>query len=172
MMGNLEATIRSEIIRLARREMRKVTVPLGRDVRTLKNIVSKFRKSVLALERFATEWKNEQTAEKAHLRATPEEVKEARFSPRLIRLLRRRLGITQKELATLTGVTVGAIHQWEKGTFDPRDDKKGALLALRRLGRREVKRLLEAKKGAPSKTKKETRGRPQKKRRRRTSRRK
>ena len=146
-MGNLEATIRSEIIRLTRREMRKVTVPLGRDVRTLKNTVSKFRKSILALERFATEWRNEQTAEKAHLRATPEEVKEARFSPRLIRLLRKRLRITQKELATLTGVTVGAIFQWEKGTFDPRDDKKGALLALRRLGRREVKRLLEAKKG-------------------------
>jgi len=170
-MGNLEATIRSEIIRLARREMRKVTVPLHRDVRNLKNIVSTFRKSIVALERFSTEWRNEWSAKKAHLKATPEEVKEARFSPRLIRLLRKRLGITQKELAILTGVTVGAIHQWEKGAFDPRDDKKGALVALRRLGRREVKRLLEAKKENPSQPKKETRVRMQKKRRRRALRR-
>ena len=171
-MGNLEATIRSEIIRLARREMRKVTVPLGRDVRTLKNIVAKFRKSTLALERFSTEWRNKQTAEKAHLKATPEEVKEARFSPRLIRLLRKRLRITQNELATLTGVTVGAVHQWEKGTFDPRDDKKGALVALRKLGRREVKGLLEAKNEDSSKTRKGLRGGSQKRRRRRVSKRK
>jgi DNA-binding transcriptional regulator YiaG len=170
-MGNLETMIRSQIIRLARREMRKVTVPLSRDVRTLKNIVSKLRKSTLALERFSTEWRNEQIAEKAHLKATAEEIKEARFSPRLIRLLRERLGITQKELATLTGVTVGAIHQWEKGTFDPRNDKKGALVALRKLGRREVKRLLEAKKEASTKTKKELRGRPPRRRRRRVTKR-
>ena len=42
------------------------------------------------------------------LEAAPEEVKISRFSPRLIRSLRKHLGITQKELAILAGVTVGA----------------------------------------------------------------
>ena len=55
------------------------------------------------------------------------------------------MGITQKELATLAGVTVGAIFQWEKGMFDPRDEKKEILVALRKLGRREVRKLLEEK---------------------------
>jgi transcriptional regulator with XRE-family HTH domain len=35
----------------------------------------------------------------------------------LLQSLRKRLGITQKELAILAGVTVGAAHLWEIGKF-------------------------------------------------------
>ncbi|NWF92629.1 MAG: helix-turn-helix domain-containing protein [Syntrophaceae bacterium] len=145
-MGKLEGIIKSEIVRLARREMRKISVPLGKDVRLLKNVVSQVRKAVLALERFAARQKAELEKGKVILAATPEEVKASRLSPRLIRSLRKRLGITQKELAMLTGVTVGAVHQWESGLFLPRAEKKSALIALRKLGRREVKKLLGEKK--------------------------
>lgn len=144
-MGKVEAIIKSEIVRLAKREMRKISVPLGRDVRFLKNAVSQLRKMVLELERFTALQKKELKKKKIPLEATPEEVKMSRFSPRLIRSLRGRLGVTQNELAALAGVTVGAIHQWESGMFKPRDEKKGLLVALRKLGRREVRRLLEEK---------------------------
>jgi len=40
-MGKLEATIKSEIVRLAKREMRKTSVPLGRDVRLLNFTMAK-----------------------------------------------------------------------------------------------------------------------------------
>jgi DNA-binding transcriptional regulator YiaG len=53
------------------------------------------------------------------------------------------LGISQKELAILAGVTVGAAHLWEKGKFKPKDEKKAVMVALRKLGRRDVKKLLE-----------------------------
>jgi len=79
------------------------------------------------------------------LEAPLEEVKESRFSPRLIRTLRRHFGITQKELAILTGVTVGAAHLWEIGQFKPSMKKKAVMVALRKLGRREVRKLLEEK---------------------------
>ena len=63
-MGKLEGIIKSEIVRLAKREMRKISVPLGRDVRLLKSTVSKLRKTVLALERFtarqALNWEREE----------------------------------------------------------------------------------------------------------------
>jgi len=144
-MGKLEGIIKSEIVRLAKREIRKISVPLGKDVRSLKNTLSHLRKTVLVLERFAARQEAELRKRKILLEATPEEVKGSRFSPRLIRSLRKRLGITQKELAILTGVTVGAIHQWESGTFVPRAQKKNVLVALRRLGRREVRELLEEK---------------------------
>lgn len=144
-MGKLEGIIKSEIVRLAKREIRKISVPLGKDVRSLKNTLSHLRKSVLALERFAARQESELRKEKILLEATPEEVKGSRFSPRLIRSLRKRLGITQKELAILAGVTIGAIHQWESGTFVPRAQKKSALVALRKLGRRGVRKLLEEK---------------------------
>jgi len=145
-MGKLETIFRSEIVRLTRREMRKITVPLGRDVRSLKSTVSQLRKTVSLLEKVAARQESQRADERFKLEAAPEETNKARLSPRLIRLLRKRLGITQKELATLAGVTVGAIYQWEQGIFEPRDDKKGALVALRKLGRRDVKQLLGERK--------------------------
>jgi len=145
-MGKLEGIIKDEIMRLAKREVRKVSVPLSKDVWLLKSTFWKLRKTVSALERFASRQASELRKEKVLPEATPEEVKTSRFSPRLIRSLRRHLGITQRELATLAGVTVGAIHQWESGIFVPRAQKKAVLISLRKLGRRKAKELLEEKK--------------------------
>ena len=162
-MGKLEGTIKSEIVRLAKREMRKTSVPLGRDVRLLKSAVSQLRKAVLTLQRISVSQQKELEKGKTPLEVTPEEVKESRFSPRLIGSLRRHLGITQKELAILTGVSVGAAHLWEIGQFKPSMKKKAVMVALRKLGRREVRKLLEekesqmAEKKAPSRRRKRTR---------------
>jgi DNA-binding transcriptional regulator YiaG len=161
-MGKLEGIIKSEIVRLAKREVRKISGPLGRDVRLLKSMVSQFRKAVLALQRITANQQKELEKGKMVLEAPPEEVKESRFSPRLIRSLRRHLGITQKELAILTGVTVGAAHLWESGQFKPSMKKKAVMVALRKLGRREARKLLEGKgtqkaeKKVPSRRRKRT----------------
>ncbi len=129
-MAKFESIIKSEMVRLAKREIRKISLPLGRDVRSLKIMVSKLRKTVLALERITTQHQKEMEKRRVPLEATQEEVKVSRFSPRLIRSLRKRLRITQKELATLTGVTVGAIHQWEVGMFKPGGQRKRSSLPL------------------------------------------
>ncbi len=144
-MGKIEAIIKSEIVRLAKREVRKISVPLGREVRVLKNTVSKLRKTVLVLERFTALQKRE-SEKKISFEATPEEVGASRLSPRLIRSLRKRLGISQRELARLTGVTPLAVYQWETGTFKPKKEKKAMLVGLRKLGRRNVKKFLEERK--------------------------
>src|SRR5512139_3461389 len=102
-MGKLEGMIRDEIMRVARREMRKSFVPLRRDVRSMKGIMSQLRKSVLGLERFKSQ-EEKQMAQKPVPEVAPEEVKKARFSPRLIQSLRKKLKITQKELALLAEV--------------------------------------------------------------------
>jgi DNA-binding transcriptional regulator YiaG len=144
-MAKFEVIIKSEIMRLAKREIRKIAVPLGSDVRSLKSAVSQLRKAVLTLQRITANQQKVLEKGKKPLEAAPEEVKMSRFSPRLIRSLRAHLGITQKELAMLTGVTVGAIHQWESGQFKPSMKKKAVMVALRKLGRREVRKLLEGK---------------------------
>ena len=64
------------------------------------------------------------------------------MTPRLIRALRSRLGISQAELAKLVGVSTVAVGQWESGRSRPRAESKARIAALRSLGRREVKRLL------------------------------
>ncbi len=161
-MAKFETIIKSEIVRLAKREVRKITGPLGRDVRSLKSVVSQLRKSVLTLQRIAASQQKELEKGKKPLEAPLEEVQVSRFSPRLIRSLRSHLGITQKELAAMTDVTVGAVHQWESGQFKPSMKKKAAIVALRKLGRREVRKLLEDKaaqkveKKAPSRRRKRT----------------
>ena len=144
-MGKVGSIIKSEIERLAKREMRQVSVPLGRDVRSLKNKVSQLRKSVLSLERFTAQKQKELSNREIRLEAPPEEIKQSRFSPRLLQSLRKRLEITQKELAILAGVSLGAAHLWETGKFKPKDNKMGVLLALRKLNRREVRELLNQK---------------------------
>jgi DNA-binding transcriptional regulator YiaG len=145
LMGKVEGIIKSEIVRLARREIRKISVPLGRDVWFLKSAVSRLRKAVLTLQRITASQQKELEKRKVPLEASPEEVKVSRFSPRLIRSLRGYFGITQKELAILTGVTVGAVQKWESGQFKPSMKKKAVMVALRKLGRREVRKLIGGK---------------------------
>ena len=149
-MGKLEQFFRSEMVRLSKREMNRVWVPVKRDVRSLKRTVSQLRKTIRALEQFADRQRKQLAQEEAQLTAPPDTVKKSRFSPRLIRALRKRLGLSQRELAILSGVTVGAVHQWETGKFIPKEEKKGVLVALRKLGRREARRLLSSKTVAPS----------------------
>jgi DNA-binding transcriptional regulator YiaG len=149
-MGKVEAIIKSEIVRLARREMRRVATPLRKDVRILKSTVSQLRKTVLNLERFIALQKKE-WEKKTPLKAAPEEVATSRLSPRLIRSLRNRLGLSQRNLARLAGVTPLAVYQWESGVFKPKEEKKGILIALRKLGRRDAKKLLEERKAEETK---------------------
>jgi DNA-binding transcriptional regulator YiaG len=144
-MGKVEGIIKSEIVRLAKREIRKISVPLGHDVWALKYVVSQLRKAVLTLQRITASQQKELEKRKVPLEASSEEVKVSRFSPRLIRSLRGYLGITQKELAILTSVTVGAVQKWESGQFKPSMKKKAVMVALRKLGRREVRKLIEGK---------------------------
>jgi DNA-binding transcriptional regulator YiaG len=143
-MGKLEGIIKDETIRLAKREMRMKFVPLRRDVRSLKITASQLRKSVLSLQRFVSQ-QEKQMGPKSLPEVTPEDLKKARFSPRLIKSLRKHLGVSQKEMAKLAGVTVGSVFLWEKGKVDPTDKKKKILVGLRKLGRREVKQLLVEK---------------------------
>ena len=145
-MGKVEGIIKSEIVRLARREMKRNFVPLNRDVRSLKTTISQLRRAVTGLQRFVAQQEKIIRAQREPLEAPPEEVKKARFSPRLMKSLRKHLGVTQREMAILAGVTVGAIYQWEKGIFEPRGEKKRVLVALRKLRRREARKLLEGKK--------------------------
>ena len=102
-----------EIVRLARREMRN-KVPLGREVRSLKSAVSQLRKTVSGLQRLVARQAKEMGGEKIPLEATPEEAEGVPLFPRLIRSLRKRLGVTQKGLAAPAKVTVGAIYQCER----------------------------------------------------------
>ncbi len=145
-MGKVESTIKAEIVRLAKREVKGSFFPLRREVYSLRLKLSGLIKNFIAVERQAKEVLQEQAKKKLELQASPEEVKVSRLTPQRIRLMRNKIGISQKDLGTLLDVSIGAVGMWEKGKFSPSAKKKAALIALRKLGKREVKKFLAEKK--------------------------
>ena len=145
-MAKLESIIKSEIQRLAKHEVRSVFLPLRRDVWGLKVKLSNLIKNFTVLDRMAKEISKARSAE-PKLDASPEEVKASRLTPERIAGLRKKLGISQREMGVLVGATIGAVLSWEKGKFKPQGEKKAALVALRKLRKRDVKKMLEEKAG-------------------------
>jgi len=152
-MAKIEGVIKAEIMRLAKREVRSVFRPLKREVWQMRTKLSGLSKGIASLNRMAKELHLDEG--KPKLEATPEEVKASRLSPERISSLRRKLGISQRELGILIGASIGAILSWEKGKFRPKGEKKAALVALRELKKREVKKLLAQKAEESEKTKAE-----------------
>jgi DNA-binding transcriptional regulator YiaG len=148
-MAKIEGVIKAEIMRLAKREVRAVFRPLKREVRQMSLKLSGLSKGFASLNRMAKELHLEEARPK--LEASPEEAKASRLSPERISGLRKKLGISQRELGILIGASLGTVAMWEKGKFKPKADKKAALVALRKLKKREVKNLLAQKANAPKK---------------------
>jgi len=150
-MGKVESSIKAEILRLAKREVRGVFLPLRREVRAMRLRLSGLAKNFALVDRVAKEKLREDESKKFQLQSSPEEVKISRLTPARIRKLREKLGLSQRELAVLAGVTIGAIGLWEKGKFRPAMNKKAILVGLRKLGKRDVKKLLATKVGETAK---------------------
>jgi len=140
-LGKIESTIKSEIERLAKHEVKVVFRPLRKEVWGIRLKLSNLLKAFAPMNRLAKEI-SESKAKEPKLAASPEEVKASRFTPERIRGLREKLGISQRELGVLVGATIGAVLSWEKGKFKPRGEKKAALVALRKGKKRDVKKML------------------------------
>ena len=146
-MGKIEQVLRAEIGRLSRKEVRASCGPLGKQVVELRRRVSKLTRTVEALtkavERLAKP--SGRRTPKADAAPPAAAATKARLSPGLIRKLRARLGLTQAQFATLLGVSAATVAFWEQGRNRPTAESKAAIVALRGLGRREARQLLEAK---------------------------
>ena len=142
-MGKVESTIKSEILRLAKKEVKAAFLPLRHEVWAMRLKLSGLSKNVAVLNRQAKEVRQGEVRSK--LEASPEEVKASRLTPERIRNLRMKKGLSQRELGILTGATTGAVLSWEKGKFKPKGDKKAALVALRKVTKQDVKKMLAEK---------------------------
>ena len=143
-MGKMENTIKSEILRFAKREVRSALFPISSKVRAMELKLSGLSKSFAFLGRVAQKRIRREEREKLRLEAASEG-KASRFIPERIHSLRKRLGISQRELAVLIGVSRWAVVMWEKGKFKPSRDNKAALVALGKLSKPSAKRMITAK---------------------------
>ena len=162
-MANLAATIKEEIQRLARKEIKAQTG-------STKQAVAQYRREIAKLKRQVREQGKKTAFLEAQERkrlGQPQVAEEAaegvRFSARSVKAQRERLGFSAANYAKLVGVSELTIYNWELGKTRPRKGQLAALVAVRGIGKREALaklELLKAKeKKAASKPKKKTRKR-------------
>jgi DNA-binding transcriptional regulator YiaG len=165
-VAKIEAAIKDAIMRGARRQVREAATPLRRDLRRIRRALVALRTDLAGLRDIAADWRRVSGGTPWQPEVSDSELRSARMSSGLIVKLRARLRLTQSELARLVGVSAGAITQWESGRASPAGPNRRRLVALRKLGRRDVRRLLKVTQKAPAAlTRRSTAGRRRRRRR-------
>ena len=142
-MPNLAATLKEEIQRLARKEIKAQTG-------STKQAVAKYRREIASLKRQMWEQEKKisflEAQEQKRLeqpQATEESAEGIRFSARSVKAQRERLGLSAASYAKLVGVSALTIYNWEQGKSRPRKEQLAALVAVRGIGKREALAKLE-----------------------------
>ncbi len=136
-MPNIASILKSEIARVARKEVRGET--LG-----LKGAVSACRAEIAALKRRTEALEKElRLLSKANAKAAPVEANEVsaqklRFSAKGLASQRKRLGISADDCGLLLGASGQSIYNWEAGKARPRAAHLPSIAALRTFGKREA----------------------------------
>ena len=136
-MSKFAVAFTQEIDRRARRESRRTAKDLRAQIIALKKQVRGQRERLVMLEKAMRQVSG---ARQASARTPAAGAGKGRMSARSIRSHRKRLGLSQAQLAALTGVTPVAVYMWESGKTRPQDPNRAKLLELRRIGAREAKR--------------------------------
>ena len=140
-MPNVAAVLREEITRLAKKELKKTVDPVKRDNARLKRDVASLKRQVVNLTRDSKRVLGEVARlRKQAVDPQSEEVQSARFGPKLIAALRRRLKLSRESFAVIAGVSSNTVYLWEKGRNSPSSTARAKLLDLRSIGVREARR--------------------------------
>jgi len=138
-MPDLKNAFTCEIRRLAKKEVKAALQAFHGQVSAQRKTLVELKARVNALE------KRIPTAPKPAKDIIPVSGKTVRMSPQWIIKIRQKLGLTQGQLAVLLGSNNFSVSHWELGKTTPRDAFKRKIAALRGIGKRELKQLLEEK---------------------------
>lgn len=151
-MPNLASVLKSEVSRLARKELRAETEALKKAVSSqraemavLKRRFQELEKLVRAMGKAAERSAGGQCVASA---AEPPADDGVRFSAKGMASNRRRLGLSASDFGLLVGATGQSVYSWEAGKSKPRARSLGAIAALRGIGKKEVALRLATLKGA------------------------
>ena len=140
-MPNFASVLKDEIVRLARKEVRK-------EVEGLKKASVHYRTEIAGLKRRVAELekKHVRLEKKAPKKAIPEVEGEGttrhRFSAQRFAAQRQKLGVSAGAMGTLLGVSAQSVYNWEAGKSRPRQQQLAAIAALRKLGKGQREALL------------------------------
>lgn len=142
-MTNIATLLKSEIARVARKEVRNETAGL-------KKAVAAYRSEIAALKRRAGELEQQlRRVAKARAAAAPADTdpapaKALRFTAKGLATQRRRLGLSAHDCGLLVGTSGQSIYNWEDGKARPRARNLQAIAALRTMGKKQAAQQLAA----------------------------
>jgi len=149
-MPNLGNILKQEINRLARRAVKPALAEMQKNIAELKHRIAEQHKLIQKLEADNSKLVadlNGRTG-KSVIPTGEAAGKIQRLGPKLIRAQRKRLGLSQREFSQLLGVSINTLVLWESGKTTPREKVRSQFAAIREMGRRDVKKLLEQKPAA------------------------
>jgi len=148
-MSNLATTLKEEISRVARKEVRRETLALKKASAAYRSEIAALKRRALELER-QLRLLGKRTERSAPTAANDEDSisQGVRFSARSMASQRRRLGLSAAECGLLIGASAQSVYNWEEGRARPRAQHLPAIFALRSLGRREAIEIAEQRKAA------------------------
>lgn len=141
-MPNLAQSLKAEIQRISRREIKSSVTPIHASSVALKKTVADLKKKIAVLE---AESKRLLSSQKPLQAQQPAEASEkARITAKSIRTLRSKLGLTQADFAKLIGVSGQNVLDMEhkEGRLQVRQKTRANILAVRGIGKREAKKRL------------------------------
>jgi DNA-binding XRE family transcriptional regulator len=133
----MASLLKTEISRVARKEVRAETA-------SLKKAVGVHRAEIAALKRRTQALELElRSLSKARAKAVPIEAQSPsaqtlRFVAKGLASQRRRLGLSALDIGLLVGASGQSIYNWEEGKARPRAKHLPALAALRTMGKKEA----------------------------------
>lgn len=139
-MSNLSSVLKSEITRLARKEIKGAVEPLRKANAAHRREIAELKRRLAALQRA------QKSADR--LRQAPaavgDDAPKTRFVAKGLKSLRARLGLSAAEFGALIGASGQSVYNWEAGKTVPRSNQQTAIVAVRGIGKREAARRLEA----------------------------
>lgn len=143
-MSPLINTLKSEIARVARKELKEELLALRKAATAHRSEIAALKRQVKSL---ASALKASTKASKATRKDSTGEdepiVPGIRFSPTRLVALREKFAITQVQMASLLEVSYLSVHKWEAGKAKPRVAQLQKIAAVMKLGKREVQKRLQ-----------------------------
>ena len=136
LMSTFANQLKSEIARIAKKEVRAETSTLKKTSTQYRAEIAALKRRLAALEPIVGKL-NKQTKKESKA-VEPERTENLRFRVSGLANLRKKLGVTANEMGVLLGVSGQAVYKWEQGKARPRASQLQAIAAVRKLGKREV----------------------------------
>ena len=148
-MPNIATALKSEISRIARKELRTELDALKRHSMEQRSRITDLRRQIDALTKELKHVAKASSARAARADSIASDSEDdgvhRRFSPTRLANHRTKLGLSAADYGQLVGVAGQSIYNWEQGKSRPRAAQLEALAAVRGISKKEAeKRLAEA----------------------------